>query len=229
MFAWTNTTFEGRPINFWDQPAKQGVVEHVKFEERVSGRVYGSFTAVIHHVDTQAPSNRKVALEERWKVRVYRCVEFFLIDFESKQRCAGKSPLVINRYHYGGMAIRGHRSWTGKGNGEFLTSDSKARKNGNHTRPRWVDLHGKIDAKPTGVAILCHPNNFRFPQTVRLHPSMPYFCFSPMVEEPFKIEPGQEYVSRYRFFIHNGSPTPTRIEDVWKDYAAASEARIISK
>jgi len=34
-----------------------------------------------------------------------------------------------------------------------------------------------------------------------LHPNKPYFCFSPMVTAPFKIQPGREYVSRYRYLV----------------------------
>jgi len=65
---------------------------------------------------------------------------------------------------------------------------------------------------------------------VRLHPSMPYFCFSPAVLGAFSIEPGQApYVSRYRFYVHDGRPDPKVAERLWQDYAAPPEVRIVSQ
>jgi hypothetical protein len=102
---------------------------------------------------------------------------------------------------------------------DFLTSEGRHQYDGNHTRPRWVDLFGPIGGKPAGIAILCHPENFRAPQHVRLHPSKPYFCFSPMVDEAFEITPAKPFESRYRFVVHGGEPKADAIETEWKRFA----------
>ncbi len=54
-------------------------------------------------------------------------------------------------------------------------SEGKHRADGNHTRPRWVDLSGAVDGRFDGVTILDHSSNFRFPRSVRLHPNNPEF------------------------------------------------------
>ena len=72
-----------------------------------------------------------------------------------------------------------------------------------------------------------HPDNFRFPQSVRLHPKKPYFCFAPMVEGQFAIEPGKEYVSRYRYSIHTGHPDARAANRLWHDYAQPPRVRVV--
>ena len=43
------------------------------------------------------------------------------------------------------------------GESDFLTSEGKTAATGNHTRPNWVDLSGRIGDGPGGVALLDHP------------------------------------------------------------------------
>ena len=229
MMAWTKSTFEGRPANCWDQKSRQGKVEHVEVEAIGSGLVFGFFTVRLRHVNLNAPGGPKPMLDETWHVRVDNFGEHFLFDLESAQTCAGPSPLTVNEYHYGGLMIRGHAAWQGPGHGDFLTNEGKTQKDGNHSRPRWCDINGLLDGRTTGVCIMGHPDNFRSPQPVRLHPSMPYFCFAPAVLGSFTIEPGKPpYVSRYRFYVHDGELDPEVAERLWHDFAVPPEVRIVA-
>lgn len=228
MFAWTNTTFEGRKLNFWDQKGETGQIEHVAVKSLQSGLVFGGFTVTLRHTDLTAPGGPKPVLDETWRVRVYPLGDEFLFDLKSIQKCAGESPLVINKYHYGGMAIRGRREWLQPGRGDFLTAEGKTRKEGNHTRPNWVDMHGPLDKGVYGVTIFGHPDNFRAPQPVRLHPSKPYFVFAPLVLGPFEIAPGKPYVSRFRYNLHNGEPHRETAARHWHDFADPPAVRLES-
>jgi len=229
MFAWTKSTFEGRPSNCWDQKTGQGNVEHAATEAFGGGPVFGFFTTRLRHVNLNAPDGvPRPILDETWHVRVYRFTDYFLFDLVSTQRCAGSSPLTVEAYHYGGLMIRGARSWNGKENGDFLTSQGHTRADGNHTRPRWCDVHGSIGGNPSGVTVLGHPANHGAPQPVRLHPSMPYFCFAPAVLGAFTIEPDMPpYVSRYRFCVHVGPLDPREADRLWHDYADPPEVGIV--
>jgi hypothetical protein len=230
MFAWTKSTFEGRPANCWDQKTGQGKVEHVAVLETGDGPVFGSFAVRLRHVNLNAPEGAKPMLDETWYVRVYNFTERFLFDLESNQTCAGRSPFVVEEYHYGGLMIRGAAAWPAGSGADFLTSDGKTRENGNHTRPRWCDIYGPLDGRTTGVTIMCHPGNRRFPQPVRLHPSMPYFCFAPAVLGSFRLEPDKPpYVSRYRFAVHDGAVDSQFTEHLWHDYAHPLEARVAAE
>jgi hypothetical protein len=92
-----------------------------------------------------------------------------------------------------------------------------------------VDLHGQIEGRVSGVAIMDHPSNLQFPQPVRLHPEKPYFCFAPMALGAFRIEPVKPLISRYRFYVHTGQPEIQEIEVAWRNYAYPPEVRIISQ
>ena len=223
MFAWRKTTFEGRQTNGWDQKTGTGRVEHVELKELVEGPVFGCFTARLRQVDLTAPGGPKPVLNETWLVRVYNLADRFLFDVESTQTPAGPAPVTVEEIHYGGLAIRGQAAWHGD-NYDYLTSEGRGKTDGNQTRPNWVDIHGPLDGRVTGVTIFDHPANFRFPQPVRLHPTMPYFCFAPSALGAFKIEPGKPYVSRYRFWVHAGEPTAA--QRFWEDYAHPVTVRI---
>ncbi len=222
MFAWTRTTFKGRRIDFWNQKQKQGNVEHGSIEEVISGPVCGQFTVKLRHVILGNNENEPV-LDEVWKIRIYNHQTYFLFDLISTQTCATDEPLQINKYHYGAMAIRGNRGWSKSG--DFLTSEGQTRKEGNSTRVRWCDINGPIDGQQTGATTFGHPDNFRAPQPVRLHPKMPYYCFAPLILGDFQIEPGKPYVSKYRYYVHDGKLNVDEAERIWADYAKPPAAK----
>ncbi|MBI3465322.1 MAG: PmoA family protein, partial [Planctomycetes bacterium] len=107
------------------------------------------------------------------------------------------------------------------------TSEGKDRIDGNHTRPEWVSLSGKIDGQPAALTVMGHPTNYGFPQPVRLHPTKPYFCFAPMVLGEFKLEKSRPYVSRYRFLVHDGALDQVLNRSVWSDYAEPPSVRSV--
>jgi hypothetical protein len=226
MFPYEKAKFQDQQLNFWE-PAN-GTISHDRTESAVSGQVFGGFRVALRHDENDLPGGLQPVLRETWEVNVYNIPDYFVFDLVSVQNCATDKPVLIEKNHYGGAALRGHRNWFDHPNeSEYLTSEGKTRADGNQTRPRWVDLYGLIDGKASGVAIMDHPTNFRFPQPVRLHPQKPYFCFSPMAVDSFRIEPGTPYVSRYRYYVHVGKPDATEIETLWHDYAEPARVKIV--
>ncbi len=235
FFAWVNTTFRGQKTDFWNQHQKTGTVSHVEVIDTLSGPVFAQFTCRLQQeAFLDSSVNSTPALDEIWQVRVYHILDKTLVDISSTFTASTEDTLFINEYHYGGMAYRGPEVWFDKdynsstdsarnylgiGKGGFMTSEGKTRIDGNHSRPKWVDMHGEIDEKVVGISFLDHPANFRYPQPVRLHPSMPYFSFSPMVLGPFHIGPDDIYRSQYRILVHMGKPVAKEIDNYWEMYA----------
>ena len=229
-FPWTKTEFEGRHPDFWNLGDGTGTVESEAVDRTYQGPVFAGFRARQRHLDLKAPGGPKAALVERWDVRVYAVggekQGYFIFDLDSRQECASPSPLKLDAYRYGGLGIRGSVEWEGD-TVRFFTSEGKGRLNGEGSTARWFDMSGPVKGPWAGVAILGHPSNFRAPQALRLNPSEPFGNFVPIKTEPFAIEPGKPYVSRYRFYLHNGVLQADEAQRLWIDYAEPPEVKII--
>lgn len=229
-FPWTNTMFDGKKTDFWNSKLKLGKIRFTKMVDQGAGDVFGFFSSLQEHLATHDPEKPVVALNERWDVKIYHMNGYRLFDFTSTQACATDKPLELKKYHYGGLGFRGSDAWEGENDKcLFLTSEGKTRKDGHGTRSRWCAIYQKIDGEMAGVAILCHPKNFRFPQPMRIHPSEPFFCYAPEALGDFKITPEANYVSKYRFFVFDGEANKETIERIWQDYANPPVVTIIQK
>lgn len=218
FFAWRSANFEGEKMNFWE-PSKQSIRHH-KVLEIFTKESFAGFRVELAHV-----SGEKTILRETWTVKVSAATGF--IDLTSEQNCATPSPITLEKFHYGGMAIRGSRQWFKDARGEFvkectmLTNEGLSQAKGNHSRPKWVCMTGPVDNAPVSITFIPHPTNFRFPQHVRLHPNMPYFCFIPTVEKPFVLNPGTPWISRYRIVAEDGKPDTAKLDSVQQAFAKA--------
>jgi len=229
-FPWTKTEFEGRQPDFWNMGEGKGTVEFVALQETWSGPVHGGFQTRHRFVDLTAPEPR-VALNETWQVTLYNvgrgAARYWMFDVVSTQQCATASPLKLPKYYYGGLGVRGNWAWNGKDKTFFLTSEGETdRVKGNETRGRWCHISGDVDGARAGIAVLCHPDNFRAPQPMRLHPTEPFFCFAPSQLGDWEIAPDKPLVSRYRFVVTDGPADKTELERLWNDYAHPPTARI---
>jgi hypothetical protein len=226
---WTKTTFQGRDVDFWNMGQKKGTVEPVSFGEVQSRRGAASFRARHRMIDLTAPGGPEAAIDEQWEVTVHAPgagkVPANVFDMVITQNCSTDSPLILPKYHYGGLGFRGARPWNGAKNLRVLTSEGQTdRVKANETRAKWCHVGGDVDGKPAGIAILCHPDNFRFPQPIRIHPTEPFFCYAPSQLGEWKIEPGKPYVAKYRFVVSDGPADAEQIERMWKEYAEPAKA-----
>lgn len=222
-FAWTNTEFERRKPDFWNMGQGKGTVDFVALDATWSGPVHAGFRSRHRFVDLTAEAP-KTALHEVWDVRAYHVGsgqrQWWMFDLVSTQTCASASPLKLPEYYYGGLGLRGRWEWNGETNCFFLTANGETdRVKGHATRANWCHLGGWVEGELAGIAVLCHPQNFRAPQPMRIHPREPFFCYAPSQIGDLEITPGQPYVSRYRFVVSDGPPDRAALDRLWKDYA----------
>jgi hypothetical protein len=223
---WTKTSFQGRAPDFWNMGQKTGTVEFVALDWTWSGPVHGGFVAQHRFVDLSAPQP-VTALHEVWQVSAYNVAEARVFDLILTQVCATNDPLVLPTYHYGGLGFRGRGEWLGKDKAHFLTSEGETdRVKANAQRMRWVQLSGELEGDTIGLAVLGHPDNFRAPQPVRVHPNEPYVSFTPSQAGEWKIEPGKPYVARYRFVATDGAPDRVRLDAYWNGFATSASVTV---
>lgn len=216
--AWSQTVFEGRATNFWEQVRQEGKVECVGLEARVQGPVFAALRARHRFSDLRAPGGPRPVLDETWEITVYALDAYHIVDLVAVQRCSGASPLSIKRHLYGGLGFRGSGGWEGKDGVRFLTSEGRTRGDGHATTASWCELSGKVGGKPAGIALLCHPSTFRAPQGMRIHPDEPFFSFTPCQAGDFELEPGQDLLLRYRIAIRDEAAGAAELDRLWKDF-----------
>jgi hypothetical protein len=219
--AWAHTVFEGKDVDFWNMGGRSAKVDFDTLNTTWEGPVHGGLDARQVHVSLAGGS--KVALNETWHLTAYRthatAPPYFVFDLDSKQEAASMSPVMLQKYIYGGFALRGHAAWNGAGGAVFLTSEGKTRGDGDGTDARWCFIGGKVEGKMAGYAALGHPDNFRAPQPVRINPTNPFFSIAPVRDSGFDIAPGKPYLSRYRIVVTDGGPDKALLERLWNDYA----------
>ena len=220
--AWTKTEFEGRKPDFWNMADKTGTVLFEGIKNTESGAVFSTLESRNAYFDVSVSPNKKV-LDEDWQIKVYNTEgdekPYYVFDLELRQQLSSASVLKLPEYLYGGVGFRGNGEWNGKDNAYFLTSEGKDRSNGHATTSKWVHISGNISGKLSGISILSHPDNFRSPQPMRIHPSEPFFCYAPSQKGDFEISPDKKYVARYRFIVYDGAPEAAFINRMWDDYA----------
>jgi hypothetical protein len=220
--AWTQTTFKHSVIDFWNQNNKTGTVIHKKLGNVTSN----SFEAELQQVGLK----KGPAIDEEWEVKVQDSEDPFIIDIEIEQSCATENEVYLHPYHYGGFAFRGSAYWSSEDTAHFeglmkvLTRDGVTDiQEGNNTRPGWVAVYGLIDGKDAGFVVMDHPSNFRYPQPIRLHPKMPYFVFSPVIEGSFILQPGFTYEANYRIVSFDGAPDKAKIDAWYAEYTGQTK------
>ena len=228
FLAYTKAVFEGRPTNFWEIKDQKGQVRFKSLLETRSGPVFGGFLVQQEHVDLTAPGG-KVALNETWNVRAWQTggpkSGYWMFDVESTLTCATDSSLQLPTYHYGGFAVRGAGTWTPAAT-TFLTSEKQTRKDANHTRPKWSDLAGPTsNGEQAGIAICTHPQNFRYPEPVRIHDKMPYFVYTASPLGDWSIEPAKPHVSRYRVIVHDDLLSADQLDQLCQNFAEPAVAK----
>jgi hypothetical protein len=224
---WRESSYQGQKINFWEIGSGSGTVRYAGIEAIGQNDIAAWFQAKQEHVALKIKNAPKVILNETWRIAAYNTTGYHLFDVISVQSCATDKPFTVEKKHYGGMGLRGSNEWEDPTKVNFFTSENKKRKEGNFTHANWTEMHGLIGGKSVGIMIMGAPTNFRAPQKTRIHPKEPFFCFAPGQDEKFNIEPGQPYVSKFRFYVHDGKLDIARCKQMWNDYANPPTVRII--
>jgi len=229
--AWVNTTFRGKPVDFWNQHKQTGTVEHAALIGINSGQVLTELKCRLKHISLLHGE----VLSEILTIRVYPYSDHFILDIHSEQENITGDTLILNQYHYGGMAFRGSRVWSPDDSEHYqskwkiTTSEGLEDTSADQSKAKWVDASGVIDGTMAGVAVFDHPSNYRYPQAIRVHPRMPYWCYVPVTAETINILPGDVFRSRYRYLVYHGNVPVQLIKRVQMDWAAPPAIDVIQR
>lgn len=227
--AWVNTMYKNELVDFWNQHRKTGTVEHVEVIKISDGPVMARLQVRLSY---KSFAHGEV-LQEKWTLDFYPFTDNYIFDLHLEQINQTPDTLFLDQYHYGGLAFRGSRQWNPddkihfKNKWNIVTSEGIKDSAANQTHARWVDAYGLIDGAVAGAAIFNHPSNFRYPQAIRVHPTMPYWSFAPVVDGAFTINPGQTYRAQFRYFAHDGPVDKYLLEMVEKDWIDPPQVKVV--
>lgn len=234
---WTKTKFEGREVDFWNLGKGQGTVRFKSFKSILNGNVFGGFKAIHEHVDLSAPEGEKLAMNEEWEIRIWDTggenKDYYLLDIISTLNCATDSPLVIEKYRYAGLGFRATELWHSDNSGT-ITSEGLTGRSGDSSRARWCNVFGEMKEGKAGIVFMSHPYNREHPEPMRIWPEDSnggkenmFFEFCPIKEKNWIIEPGEEFVLRYRLYVYNGVTSNETSERLWRDFAFPPQTHIM--
>ena len=128
-----------------------------------------------------------------------------------------------------GFSIRVAHSMSvdAKEGGKILNSSGDKDKAAWGKRADWVDFFGPVDGKTAGVAILNHPDSFRYPtpwhaRTYGLFTANPFALKEVAGEEDrgdFKLKKDKVILLKHRVIFHEGDTQTADIAQAWKDYS----------
>ncbi len=224
---WTNTTFHGEHVDFWNIGQGTGTVRFKSFVNKTEGPVLGGFESKQEAVAWPGKPNETVVLDETFTLSIWNLTgsdDGYLIDYTIAQRCATDDPLHLEQYRYGGLCFRGTKEWMGE-NRYYLTSEGNNIENTNDSRARWCMVGGKFETgSEAGVLIMSHPGNHNFPEPLRtwdkdFTPPSVFVNVSPIKISPWELEPGKTYVRNYRIYVFNGTLSAEKADRLWHDFA----------
>jgi hypothetical protein len=113
---------------------------------------------------------------------------------------------------YGGLSIRGAPKFKGVA---MTTDQGILKEDSTNVQYRWADL----STKKLGVAIFVSPDHPDFPTTWLIRNSYAGFINASWPGlKPVTLQPDEQILLRYRFFIHRGDATAGHVREAYKQY-----------
>lgn len=225
---WTHVLFEKDTVDFWNLKDRKGTVRFAGFASLPHGPVFSGYEALHEHIAFKKNGTEKIALNELQTVKIYLPEEnnndYYIMDITVQLSCAGNSPVKLLEYRYGGLGIRATEAWN-KDNSETLTSEGKNRKEADGSTARWVLAQGQLNKQYGGLEIMSYPANYNHPEPLRVWPENSnkrgdvFVNFSPTKNKDWLLEPGKQYLLKYRFLVYNNKLSKERAEEAWQNFA----------
>ncbi|GAC1455350.1 MAG: hypothetical protein NVSMB7_17200 [Chitinophagaceae bacterium] len=190
--------------------------------------MYAEYKVLHEHVVFKKEGGEKVALNEVQSVRIYQPENkenYYIADITIQLNCASESPVLLLEYRYGGLGLRATKEWT-KDNSRIITSEGKNRKEADGSRARWCMVQGAVNGDSAGLVMMSYPTNYNYPEPLRVWPEEMngrgdvFLNFSPTKNMNWQLNPGKDYVLKYRLLVFNDDFPKEKAEAAWQNFAA---------
>ncbi len=208
-------------VDYWSKEP----IKHARFVLKEAGPVMAHLVAENHW-------GPKVI--ETQDVRIYNIGEEVLMDWTITLAATAKA-VELGKTKEGGFSVRvateltspepGKTREQSKGRGDGKMVDALGNENEPPIRAQaanWADNFGVIGGKTYGVALMNHPQSWRYPTNWHVRNYGLFAANAFFVQGEYTLEPGKPIVLRYRLYAHNGDPKRAKVQAVYAGYATAS-------
>jgi hypothetical protein len=214
-------------VDFWaSDPINGDKPNFGTIHETSRNTVSGVAVGLIRTTDDWLDHGGKKVLEDERAVRFYDTERARVIDFDVVLK-ATNGPVTFGDTKEGMFGLRVASSMDVKNktggkitNAEGVTDDAAWGK-----ASPWVDYTGPVAGRTVGVAILNHPESFRYPTTWHVRP-YGLFAANPFGWHDFGLKKSGEYTIpagesirfRYRVVLHDGETASAQIPVAFRAY-----------
>jgi len=210
----------------WNEPEGHGFQKHIRFEGIFQGPAAAGCQALL---EWTTADGKRLATEKR-SFTVWRSVDGGRFLDLSVRFEASTGPVRLGDTKEGGFcAVRLQDELRGDRTGVITNS------NGGHGekecwghRSSWVDYSGTLTGKKVGIAILDHPDSFRFPTHWHVRDyglfaanafGLSHYGTGWLKDGSHSIPAGDHLTFKYRIFLHEGDCNASNVAERWIDFA----------
>jgi hypothetical protein len=225
---WTKTHIKGREIDYWNLSKGQGTVRHTGINSIIGGSVFGQLIASQECIDFGSIEAERKTMDEEWNCKVWSTFfkeKRYALDLQTTLVNVLDDTILFDTYRYGGgIGFRATEKWNAE-NCTVLTSEGLDRKAADGSKAKWCLIEGASDADEgrSGILFLSHSDNREHPEPMRVWPESVlngelFFEFCPIRHNDWFIEPGKEYVLKYRMIVFDGKVSPDEADMYWNGF-----------
>jgi hypothetical protein len=197
----------------------------------------GAAAGVIRTTDDWLGPDGKKVCEDVRVMTVYDTATARVLDFDITVK-ATAGPVIFGDTKEGmfGLRVASSMDVTHKQGGKITNAEGINDDAAWGKASPWVDYTGPVDGKTVGIAVLNHPESFRYPttwhvRTYGLFAANPfgYHDFGRKDRGDYTIEPGQSIRFRYRVVFHEGDTASARVADAFRAYSEPPAVKVASE
>ena len=208
-------------VDFWSELPGHGAIRETS--RRATG---GAAMGVLHTTDEWVGPDGKVVCEDARVLRMFAAPSARILDFDVTMK-ATHGPVTFGDTKEGmfGLRVASALDANRKPGGTITNAEGLKNLDAWGKASPWVDYAGTLDGKAVGVAILNHPDSFRYPTTWHVR-DYGLFAANPFGWKDFGRAESGEYTLpngelvtfRYRVILHEGD-TAADIASAFAGYA----------
>lgn len=210
-------------VDFWSEMKGHGSIKETSRKSVASGPAVGLIRTTD---DWIGPDGRKICEDER-VVRFYKTTGARILDFEITLK-ATAGPLTFGDTKEGmfGVRVASSMDVKNKTGGRITNAEGKTDDAAWGQASPWVDYTGPVDGKTVGVAILNHPDSFRYPTTWHVR-TYGLFAANPFGWHDYgrkesgdhTVAAGESIHFAYRVILHEGDTASANLPGAFESYA----------